>query len=80
MAQTELANQGIFRYIRERGQDPNLDCRQCLCPDGHRQEGIADSAFSGRNPANCLHLPFRESLFITSTYGKYYAKPKNSKA
>lgn len=34
MDQAAPADQGVLRYIRERGQNTNLDCHLCLCSGG----------------------------------------------
>src|SRR5499425_91248 len=38
MAQAASSYQSLFRHLRERRQNPNLDCRLGLCPRRHRQK------------------------------------------
>ena len=79
VAQTASAYQGVFRHIRQCRQDPDMDCRQRLCPDCHHKEGTATSAQFGRNPANPQHCPFRASPATTSTYENSCEKRKPSR-
>jgi hypothetical protein len=79
MAQTTPAHQGVFRHIRKRRQDTDLDCRQRLCPDRHHQKGTAAWPQFGRNPANHQHCSFRASTATTTTYGDPSAKRNLSK-
>jgi len=74
MAQTKSAHQSVFRHIRKRRQNANMDCRQRLCPDRHHQERTETSAQFGRNPANSQRFHFRASLATTNTYRNSYEK------
>ncbi len=42
--QTASQNQLLLRQFRERGQDPNLDCRFCLRARCNRKEEVPGKA------------------------------------
>ena len=66
--QAAPAHQGLFRYLRERVKDPDLDRHQHVRARGHREEAAASRPQSLRNPANSHRFTIRESRYFTGTY------------
>ena len=61
MDQTAPAHQGVLRHLRERGQNPGLDCHSRLCPRGHRQETARVGGIFLHNFTNFEPDAFREN-------------------
>jgi hypothetical protein len=64
MDQATFTDQGLFRHIPERCENPNLDCHQRLCSCGHRQKRTQSRTKSQRNFANPQHYIIREKPHI----------------
>ena len=75
MDQAAPPHQGILRYLRERREDPNLDCHKRLLACRHHQEGAQTGPQSQRNLANSQHFAFPESSYRPSTYSICCEKP-----
>jgi hypothetical protein len=58
---TTPAHQGLLRYLRERGQIANLDCRLGLCPGRHRQKAHGAAGEPLRNSTDSEPHPVREN-------------------
>ena len=79
MDQAAPADQGVLRYIRERGQNTNLDSHLCLCFGGNYQETVKTGTKSLHNFTNYQRNAFRENTAFTSAYGYggYIGKHRN---
>jgi len=64
MNQAISTYQNLFRDYRERSEDSNLDCHQCLRSRSDYQEGTRNRVEFRRNLANSQHRTFRESSYL----------------
>jgi len=68
MDQTASSNQGIFRYLRKRSQNANLDFDIHICSHRHNQEEIEDGAASLHNPTDSEPYPIRKKTPILKLF------------
>ena len=68
MDQTAPANQEVFRDLRKRYQDPNLDCRFRLCARRHPQKTSPTADKSLHNSTDFERDDFRENPHFTSVF------------
>jgi hypothetical protein len=59
----------LLRHLRERGQNPIVDCCQRVRAGGHHQEGTEIERFVAYPTTAIVGDAFRKSLFATSHYG-----------
>ena len=76
MDKTKPTYKNIFRHIRERRENSNMDSNLYLCACCDHKKTTQHRTQFERNLANSQHYAFRESSFISSTYRKFNAKPK----
>ena len=69
MDQTTSAYQSIFRHIRKRRQNTNLDCDIHLRANRHYQERTETQAKPLHNFTNFERNRFQQNIYIASTYG-----------
>ena len=69
MDQTTPAYQSIFRHIRKRRQNSNLDCDIHLRANRHYQERAKTQAKPLHNSTDFKRDHFQQNIYIASTYG-----------
>ena len=72
--QAELADQGVLRPLRQRREDPGVDCHQRLRVGGHPQEGVEDRPQPHRNPPNSERDSFRENPYFPGTFDVFHTE------
>jgi len=76
MDQAKPSDKNFFRHFRERRKNSNMDSHLHVYACGDHKERTQHRTQFERNFANSQHYAFRESSFVSSTYGKLDAKPK----
>ena len=69
MDQTASADQGFLWHQRERGQNPDMDCRHRLPAGCHHEETTQNRCQSLHNSTDFKRNRFRENAIKTATYG-----------
>ena len=70
MDQAAPSDQSVFRHLRERRQNTDMDCGVNLCAGGYHKKTAQTGIEPLHNSTDFERNAFRESLYITSTYGK----------
>ena len=68
MDKTEPAHQAFLRYVRERGEDTNLDCGVRLCARRHHKKGSGARRLALHFFTDSVGSLFRENPIRTGTF------------
>ena len=68
MDQATFADQGFLWYIRERGQNPNLDGSVRLCAGGDHQKGTGARRIALHFSTDFVRPLFRENSIRTGAF------------